>query len=163
MKKRKAILISLGVLFFFIVLGELLLDAIEIPLPTFQIAGGLVLLLFALAMIFGESKIDDELGQINKKEDKAVFPLAIPSIASPGAILAVVLPTANEKNHIIDEAWVALIMVMVLVITWGLMMLSTKLFKFIGMSGAVIISRLMGLTLTSIAIDNILTGIKQVF
>ena len=66
---RKAAITAAGVLLFFIVLGQLIFNAIDIPLPTFQIAGGIVLFLFALTMIFGQSKPDEELSRIGKKDD----------------------------------------------------------------------------------------------
>lgn len=72
----------MGVLLFFLIAGQLLLEAMQIPLPAFQAAGGLVLLLFALSMIFGESKPEQEqkLGEeVSHSDlaDLAVYPLAI--------------------------------------------------------------------------------------
>ncbi|WP_282122661.1 MarC family protein [Algibacter mikhailovii] len=159
----KAALVAAGVLLFFIVLGELILNAIEIPLPTFQIAGGIVLFLFALTMIFGESKPETELSDIDKKEDKAIFPLAMPSLASPGAILAVILLTENSKHNILDQSLTALMMLVVVAIALILMVLSAKIFKYIGNSGAAIISRVMGLLLSAVAVSNILQGFKIYF
>ncbi|GGZ88623.1 MarC family protein [Algibacter mikhailovii] len=159
----KAALVAAGVLLFFIVLGELILNAIEIPLPTFQIAGGIVLFLFALTMIFGESKPETELSDIDKKEDKAIFPLAMPSLASPGAILAAILLTENSKHNILDQSLTALMMLVVVAIALILMVLSAKIFKYIGNSGAAIISRVMGLLLSAVAVSNILQGFKIYF
>lgn len=160
---RKAAITAAGVLLFFVVLGELLLNAINLPLSTFQIAGGIVLFLFALTMIFGESKPEEELSKINKKDNIAVFPLAMPSLASPGAILAAILLTENSKNTIIQQSFTTLIMLCVVLIAWLLMVLSTRIFKYIGDSGAAIISRVMGLILSAVAISNILEGFKIYF
>ncbi len=96
-KRRVALLatfVSACILLFFLVVGELVLTALSIPLPAFQISGGIVLFLFALNMIFGDSKPDEEI-QLLKASHKetAIFPLAVPSIASPGAMLAAVLLT----------------------------------------------------------------------
>lgn len=159
----KAAIVAAGVLLFFIVLGELILNAIDIPLPTFQIAGGIVLFLFALSMIFGESKPEAELSHIDKKDDKAIFPLAMPSLASPGAILAAILLTENSKYSIVDQSLTALTMLAVIAIALILMVLSTKIFKLIGNSGAAIISRVMGLILSAVAVANILQGFKIYF
>jgi multiple antibiotic resistance protein len=159
----KAALVAAGVLLFFILLGELVLEAIEIPLPTFQIAGGIVLFLFALTMIFGESKPESEVAHIDKKDDKAIFPLAMPSLASPGAILASILLTENSKHSIIDQSITALIMLFVLFIAFILMSLSTQIFKYIGNSGAAIISRVMGLILSAVAVNNVLQGFTTYF
>lgn len=159
----KAASVAAGVLLFFIVLGEVILNAIDIPLPTFQIAGGIVLFLFALSMIFGESKPEAELSDIDKKDDKAIFPLAMPSLASPGAILAAILLTENSKYSIVDQSLTALMMLAVVAIALILMILSTKIFKYIGNSGAAIISRVMGLILSAVAVANILQGFKIYF
>ena len=159
----KAAIVAAGVLLFFIVLGELILNAIDIPLPTFQIAGGIVLFLFALTMIFGESKPETELSHIDTKDDKAIFPLAMPSLASPGAILAAILLTENSKYSVIDQSLTALTMLTVIAIALVLMILSTRIFKLIGNSGAAIISRVMGLILSSVAVANILQGFKIYF
>ena len=159
----KAAFVAAGVLLFFIALGELILNAIKIPLPTFQIAGGIVLFLFALTMIFGESKPDEELSHIKKKDDKAIFPLAMPSLASPGAILAAILLTENSKYAIEDQLMTAVMMLIVIAIALVLMLLSTRIFKYIGNSGAAIISRVMGLILSAVAVANVLDGFKIYF
>ena len=112
----KATLVSAALLLFFAVVGEILLVAIGIPLPAFQIAGGLVLLLFALTMIFGESKPDEELKMVDKASETAIFPLAVPSIASPGAMLAAVLLTENHRFSYLEQAVTVAAFLLVLVI-----------------------------------------------
>ena len=160
MKKmaRKAALVAIGVLLFFIVLGELILNALNIPVEVFQISGGIVLFLFSLSMIFGESKPEAEVSHVDKHDDKAIFPLAMPSLASPGAILAAILLTENSVVNIRDQFLVALTMIVVMLIAWLFMTKSAAIFKYIGNSGAAIISRVMGLILSSVAVANILEG-----
>ena len=156
----KAALISAGVLLFFIVTGEIILNAIDIPLATFQIAGGIVLFLFALTMIFGESKPESEMGKIKNSHDLAVFPLAMPSLASPGAILAAIMLTENSKHPVSEQLLTAGVMVLVVIIAWIFMRLSAGLFKYIGNGGAAIISRVMGLILSAVAVANVLEGLS---
>ncbi|GAA3940927.1 MarC family protein [Litoribacillus peritrichatus] len=158
----KATLIAALILLFFVVAGELILNAIEIPLAAFQIAGGIVLFLFALSMIFGESKPDEEVKLVNSDET-AVFPLAIPSLASPGAMLAAVLLTKNGDYTLTEQAMTTSMMLLVLLIAMIFMLLASKLYRLIGFSGASIISRVMGLILTSVAVASILEGIKVYF
>ena len=158
----KATFIAAAILLFFVVAGELILNAIEIPLPAFQIAGGIVLFLFALSMIFGESKPDEEVKMANSSET-AVFPLAIPSLASPGAMLAAVLLTKNATYTIAAQAMTTSMMLLVLLISMVFMLLASKLYRLIGFSGASIISRVMGLILSSVAVTSILGGIKAYF
>jgi len=90
-------LASAIILLFFVIAGELILTAMAIPLEAFQIAGGIVLFLFALTMIFGESKPGADTRLAEGRTETAIFPLAVPSIASPGAMLAAVLLTENER------------------------------------------------------------------
>ena len=89
-------LIAFLVLMFFVLFGQLLLTTMEIGMSSFQVAGNIVLFLFALTMIFGESKLEEEKHEEKEKlvsrsdMERAVYPLAIPSIASPGAMLGTV-------------------------------------------------------------------------
>ncbi|UPQ87806.1 MarC family protein [Vibrio sinaloensis] len=164
----KAVAIATGVLLFFLIAGQLLLEAMQIPLPAFQAAGGLVLLLFALTMIFGESKPDQEsklTGNISHSDlaDLAVYPLAIPSIASPGAMMAIVMLTDNHRHSLIDQGLTAAVMLLVLVITLLLLLGATHIQKWIGNVGAAIISRVMGLILAAVAVNNLLLGIKDFY
>jgi multiple antibiotic resistance protein len=151
------------VLLFFIVAGELILTAMHIPLPAFQIAGGIVLFLFALSMIFGEGKPEQELKMADNARETAIFPIAVPSIASPGAMLAAVLLTKNNVYTIWEQAQTAAMMMIVLVITLLLMLGSSVIIRVIGPMGANIISRVMGFILASLATTNILAGITDYF
>ncbi|MBY5991950.1 MarC family protein [Ferrimonas balearica] len=160
----KAIVISALTLMFFLIAGQVLLEAMAVPLPAFQVAGGLVLLLFALTMIFGQSKPDSEMAmQDENLWDKAVYPLAIPSIASPGAMLAIVLLTDNDRFGLSQQAITAGIMLTVLLITLLLLLLANPIQRVIGAAGAAIISRVMGLILASVAMNELLSGLHSYF
>lgn len=135
----------------------------SIPLPAFQVAGGIVLFLFALTMIFGESKPDEEVKLVRDHHETAVFPLAVPSIASPGAMLAAVLLTENNRYSIWEQAQTVSMMMAVLVVTYLLMLVAGQVNRLIGTSGASVVSRVMGLILASVATANTLTGIKLYF
>ena len=159
----KATLVSAIVLLFFVAAGEIVLTAIDIPLSAFQIAGGIVLFLFALSMIFGESKPEEEVKMIKSGSETAIFPLAVPSIASPGAMLAAVLLTENNRYNLLEQAQTAATMLFVLLIVLVFMLVASWVHRLIGNSGASIISRVMGLILASVAVSNILAGIKEYF
>lgn len=165
----KAVAISTGILLFFIVVGQILLEAMQIPLPAFQAAGGLVLLLFALTMIFGEGKVDQEC-KISEQEVQhselsslAVYPLAVPSIASPGAMMAVVMLTDNNRYAFMEQFVTTLVVLSVLAITLLLLLGANKIQKYIGHVGAAIISRVMGLILSAVALNNLLIGIRDFY
>lgn len=165
-KRRTAIraaLISTAILTFFVIAGELILTAMDIPLSAFQIAGGIVLFLFALTMIFGESKPEQEVEMVKKGSELAVFPLSVPSIASPGAMLAAVMLTENARYSIVEQAQTLVTMYAVLLVALVLMLLATRIYRIIGDSGASIISRVMGLILASVATASALDGITAYF
>jgi len=161
-KRRVALLatiVAACVLLFFLIVGEIVLNALSIPLPAFQISGGIVLFLFALNMIFGDGKPNEEIKLLqDSHKETAIFPLAVPSIASPGAMLAAVLLTKNSVYTLWEQTQTALVMLSVLILAYVLMLLSGFVDRLIGMSGASVISRVMGLILSSIAITNILMG-----
>ena len=166
-EKRKIALISTAsaaaILLFFVVAGELILTAMAIPLAAFQVAGGIVLFIFALTMIFGESKPEEEIKLTKSVNETAIFPLAIPSIASPGAMLAAVLLTENQKYSIIEQVQVSAVLLAVLLTTLVFMLMAGFIHRFIGSSGASVISRVMGLILASVATTNTLAGITEYF
>ncbi|QTO01864.1 MarC family protein [Aggregatibacter sp. 2125159857] len=160
---RKAVMISAGILIFFLIAGQALLEAMQIPLTAFQIAGGLVLLLFALTMIFGEGKPEQEIKLSSNLNELAVYPLAVPSIASPGAMMAIVLLTDNHRFSLFDQTMTTLIMLSVLLITYLLFLAANRIQRWIGNTGAAVISRVMGLILAAVAINNMLVGIRDFF
>jgi multiple antibiotic resistance protein len=159
----KAALYSFIILIFFIIAGEAILNEIEIPITAFQVAGGIILFIFALSMIFGESKPEEELKMLPKNSEVAIYPLATPSIASPGAILAVVLLTENAKHSIWEQFQTSLLVGLVILITLVFMLLATRIHSLIGNAGAGIISRIMGMILASVAVANVLEGLKIYF
>ena len=151
----KAIIAAAGILLFFTIAGEYVLSAMGIPLSAFEIAGGIVLFLFALTMIFGEGKARSELRMAKSVTETAIFPLAVPSIASPGAMLAAVMLTENDRYTLVEQATTTGIMLSVLGITLILLLTAAPIHKIIGNGGANIVSRVMGLILASVATASI--------
>ena len=158
----RSTIIAAVVLVFFVLAVELLLSVMSIPLAAFQIAGGVVLFLFALSMIFGESKPEEEL-RVDSAADAAVFPLAIPPIASPGAMLAAVMLTDKDRFDLWEQLFTTSILLLVLGITLVLMLWATRIHRLIGNSGASVLSRIMGLILSSAAVASMLAGIDAYF
>lgn len=159
----RAALAALGILLFFIVAGESVLTAMGVPVLAFQIAGGIVLFLFALTMIFGESKPEAEQDDLQKSQDVAIFPLATPSIASPGAMMAVVLLTQNDMHTVSEEIVTTVLTLIVVGIAYLLMRFAGLIIRIIGEGGANIVSRVMGMILASVAATQVLEGIKEYF
>ena len=155
----RAVAVATAVLLGFLFFGQLVLEAMGLRLGSFQIAGGIVLFIFAMTMIFGDSKPQREIEEAERDHlEGAVFPLAIPSIASPGAMLGVVVLTDNHQNSFGDQLITAGALLVVLAITLTLLLAATRVYKYIGNTGANIISRVMGMLLAAVAVDAILGG-----
>jgi multiple antibiotic resistance protein len=142
-----AFLLLAGFLYF----GQYLLEEMRIEMLSFQIAGGIVLFLFALTMIF--EKGSDYAAPADGGHDVAVFPLAMPSIATPGALLSVVVLTDNNTHNLFQETATCLVMGLVLLLTLILMLLGDRLIGLVGRSGASVLSRVMGMMLAAVAVQ----------
>lgn len=160
---KSSSIIAFVVLILFLTIGEVILRNMGVPLSAFQTSGGVILFLFAINMIFGDSKPEEEINMVKNSNETAVFPLAIPSIASPGAILAVVLLSESSPNLYINKVIISIVILGILFFNYILMRLSDKIQQKIGNSGAIVISKIMGLILASMAANNILMGIKAFF
>lgn len=152
----RAIAYAMAVLLGAILAGQLLLDAMGIRLSAFQLAGGIILFLFGLQMIFGSLEVDAER---ESDHDLAVFPLAIPATASPGAILAVILLTDNQIYPVPMQLTTAAITVVILLVTLLLLLLSAPIMRLLGRGGASILTRIMGMVLAALSVELILEAL----
>lgn len=159
----KACLVAFLILLFFIVVGQLIFEGMKVTLDAFQISGGVILFLFALTMIFGGGKPEREKSIITDYKHVTVFPVAIPSIASPGAIMAVVILTDNHIYSIQQQAITTLLVLLVIILTSFILLAANRVQAVIGDYGIIVISKIMGLILASYAVQNIMTGIKSYF
>jgi multiple antibiotic resistance protein len=165
-KKKVAVrasFIAFLILLFFIVVGQLILEGMDVTLDAFQISGGVILFLFALTMIFGEGKPESEKHLIKDFKHVTIFPVAIPSIASPGAIMAVVLLTDNNLYSIQQQALTTMLVIIVVALTMVILLAANIVQKRIGEYGITVISKVMGLILAAYAVQSILSGLKDFF
>ncbi|AEE19790.1 MarC family protein [Dokdonia sp. 4H-3-7-5] len=165
-KKKIAIrasVIAFLILLFFIVIGQLILEGMSVSLNAFQISGGVILFLFALTMIFGDGKPEEEKSKITDYKHVTIFPIAIPSIASPGAIMAVVLMTDNHIYSIQEQFIATALVLFVIGLTCLILLGANKLQERIGNYGITVISKIMGLILAAYAVQSILSGISSYF
>ena len=165
-KRKVAIrgpLMAFLILIIFIVVGQIVLDGMEVSLDAFQISGGVILFLFALTMVFGEGKPESEKHLITDYKDVTIFPVAIPSIASPGAIMAVVLMTDNNLYTFEQQVITTVLVFVVIVLTCLLLLAANKVQEKVGEYGITVVSKIMGLILASYAVQSILTGLKDFF
>ena len=159
-----AVLIAFFILLFFIVAGQSLLAALKIQMPSFQLAGSLVLLLFGLQMVLG--KMSEQMASLPPEAmllDRAVYPLAIPNIAGPGAILTVVLLTDNRARTVEEQVITTGVLALGLVVMFAAFGLATLIFRFLGRAGIEVVTRVSGLILASIAVTGLIESIKVSF
>src|ERR1035438_1525798 len=154
----RASVIAFAILAGFLYLGQYLLEAMRIELLSFQIAGGIVLFLFALTMIFARESPNE--GRAERGHDVAVFPLAMPSIATPGALLAAVVLTDNNTHNFLQETVTCGVMLAVLVATLFLMLAAEGIVRIFGRSGLNILSRVMGMILAAVAVQMVYSAFK---
>ena len=157
--------IAFLVLLFFIVCFELLLDAMKIPLSSFQLAGSLVLLIYGLHLVFDQIKPDDS-ADTNTAEGlvaRAVYPLTIPGLAGPGTMMTVTLLTENHRYSVMEQAQTVGVLAFSLALIVLIFLAAGPIQQVLGRGGLNIISRVMGLILSSIALTNGIAAIKLVF
>lgn len=160
----RSVITAAAVLLFFIIAGQVLIEHMEVSLPAFQASGGIVLLIFALMMVFGKNGHSGGRADVPKDyRHISVFPMAIPAIASPGAILAVVLLTDNHIYTFWQQAITTGIVLLVLIIVLILLLIAGRIQQTIGKTGITVITQIMGLLLCAIATESILAGIKAYF
>ena len=140
-----------------VVIGQILLDAVGIRLNSLKVAGGIILFLFGLRMLFGG--FDASSAAPEPGRDLAVFPLAVPAIAGPGAIMAVIVLTDNDVYTVPQRAETGVVLVVVLLLNLVMLLLSNPILRVIGRQGAAVLIRVMGMILASLAVEIVLTAL----
>jgi multiple antibiotic resistance protein len=156
----RAIAYSAIILLCAILIGQVILTAMQIQLISLQIAGGIILFLFGLHMIFGRATT--AFGPSEPGHDIAVFPLAIPSIVGPEAIMVVILLTDNYLYSITTQVITAGVTLAILAVTYVLMLLAEHLVRIIGENGAAILERIMGIFLATLSVDLVIDAFASI-
>jgi multiple antibiotic resistance protein len=161
----QAVIVAAGVIVFMGVVGRLILDYLGITLPAFTIAGGILLFLIAIDMLFarptGAKRTEAEEREAAEGENPAVFPLAVPMIAGPGTIATVLLLVNLSHGDRAEVLVVAAAYAVALVVTWLCMRGSSLLLRVIGKTGIHVISRILGIILAALAVQFVLNGMAQ--
>ncbi|MGB3682040.1 MAG: MarC family protein [Rubrobacteraceae bacterium] len=165
-KKEAAIrgtVVGAAILLLFAVVGDTLLGALGIGLPAFRIAGGILLFLLALDMIFArpsgmKSRTIREQEEDSYEEDISIFPLAIPLLAGPGAITGVLLYTGGRGP--LEVLTVLGVLAVILVLTLVSLLLAPRVMDLFGESGTNVLSRVLGVLLAALAVQFVIDGIK---
>jgi multiple antibiotic resistance protein len=155
--------IALLVLMLFLYFAQYLLDEMHIGIPAFRIAGGAVLLVFALRMIFGGQHETGAAEAVRTSMEIAVFPVALPGIAGPGALLAVVLLTDNNMYTFAEETVTAGLTFLVMGVVLVALLLATHIRRVLGAAGIMVVTQIMGLILAAFSVQQMLDGFTEVF
>jgi multiple antibiotic resistance protein len=160
------VVISFGLMIAFLLLGEALLGFIGISMPAFRIAGGILLFLTALEMLFQKRQArrqgNANEAQTEHEEDPSVFPLAMPLIVGPGAITTIIL-LAGQAEGPADFFAITGVLAAVLMFVFTFCAASGLIERVLGRTGVNIVTRLLGMLLAALAIQFILDGIAQSF
>ncbi|MBZ8132634.1 MarC family protein [Afifella sp. IM 167] len=158
----RAAIIAFVILVLFALAGTAILALFGITLPAFRIAGGLLLFVIAFEMIFEKRAERHERTTTRLSADEmshlAVFPLAIPLLAGPGAISATIL-LAGQMSGFAGKAELVGVIAAILAITFGVFALGERIEKLIGDTGRMVISRLLGVILAALAVQYVADGI----
>ncbi|HEY0115830.1 MAG TPA: MarC family protein [Allosphingosinicella sp.] len=160
----RSVLIAAGILLFFAVLGEALLQALGVSLHAFKIAGGIMLFLIALEMVFEKrqerrSSRAEEVKKDGAAEDISVFPMGIPMIAGPGSIASVMLMMSRYEG--LTATFVVLgALAANLLLTLLALLAAGPLMRLIGYKMEGMITRLLGVILAALAVQFVLDGVK---
>ncbi len=162
----RATVIATVILLFFALLGERLLDALHIDLDSFRIAGGLMLFFIAFEMVFEKRQQRREQRAekltATEVEDVSVFPMAMPMLAGPGAIAAIML-LVNEADTLPETLVVLGALGTVLVITAIALIAAGPLINLLGDRVEAVITRLLGVLLAALAAQYVIDGLKGSF
>ncbi len=164
MAQRGALIAAL-ILIVFVLAGAELLRVLGIGMPAFQIAGGILLFLVALDMVFARqsgirSTTEREQREAELKTDISVFPLAFPLIAGPGALTTVLLMSAKHGDKPQGLLVVLAVVLIVLVLAFAALLQAGRIMRLMGETGANVITRLFGVILTALAVQYVLDGVQ---
>lgn len=163
----RAVLLAAVILVVFGLGGDRLLTALGIGLPAFRIAGGSLLFLLAIDMVFARhsglrSTTQDEYHEAEQRQDISVFPLAFPLLAGPGALTTILLLTSGQRAEPVMLGVVMGALALVLLLTWLVLRLAGPLLRMLGETGANVIGRLLGLLLAALAVQFMVDGLTAV-
>jgi multiple antibiotic resistance protein len=163
----KAAIISLGICVLFALVGSKFLQIMGIALSSFRLAGGTLLFLISLEMVFaresGTKTTMPEQEECARRADVSVFPLAFPFIAGPGALATILLTAGEVGGDPILFAGFLGVVALVLAICWLVMLATPRLMGILGVTGANVVNRLSGVVLAALAVQFIVDGIRGSF
>jgi len=163
---KRSVVIACVIALVFSISGEIILKLFNITADSLRIAGGILLFLVAIDMLFArttrESITKEELNEAAQKENISIFPIAMPLLTGPGAITTIIVLIRTAENIDLKLMVIGAILV-TFSITFMIFRFSESFNRIVGMTGMLVMTRIMGLFLGAIAVDFISTGIKGIF
>ena len=161
----RACIVAFGILTLFGLAGEAVLNFLGISMPAFRMAGGILLFLTALDMLFerrgARRKGQADQAEADHRDDPSVFPLAIPLIAGPGAIATMILLTGQDGADATHILLVHIVMLAVLAVVLALFLLAAPLEKLLGPTGINVVTRLLGMLLAALSVQFVIDGMRD--
>lgn len=161
----KAVLVGAGVLLLFGLAGERIFDVFSITIPAFRIAGGILIFKVAFDMLHGErprsDSNDQEITDALERESIGITPLGVPLLTGPGAITTVMIFIASYPETG-DRLMIYGAVLLTFAATFLLLFVGERLFQFMGRSGLMVFTRIMGLILAAIAVQFVINGVTAV-
>ncbi len=157
---QRACIIATIMLMLFGLIGEALLGFIGISMPAFRIAGGILLFLTALDMLFERRTQRREGQHADPDHDPSVFPLATPLIAGPGAIATMILLVGQSGPGWIGTIAIMALLLVMMLATFLFLLASPPLERLLGRTGTIVITRLLGMLLAALSVQFVIDGIK---
>jgi multiple antibiotic resistance protein len=163
---KRTTLVAFTIAILFALAGDAVLRIFSITVDSLRVAGGVLLFLVAIDMLRGvrrQEKVTElELRDANQREDVSVFPLAMPLLTGPGAITTVVV-LMGSAGTVIEKGLVILAIIVTFVITLFVLRFSEYIDRAMGITGIMVLTRVMGLILGAVAVNFVATGAWNLF
>lgn len=160
----RGVLIAAFILLLFGFFGQRILDLFGVTLAALRVGGGILLMLIAIDMVFARHSgatgtTSEEQAESRKRDDISVFPLAMPLLAGPGAMSAVILLTGSARTDL--EFWLVMAaLVVIMFAAWVTLLLALPIQRLLGLTGLSVVSRVVGILLAALSVQFVFDGIR---
>jgi multiple antibiotic resistance protein len=162
----RAVVIAAAVALFFLLAGRLLLSHLGVSVHAFAISGGILLFATALPMLFGHRPVLQGIepgAEHARREDPAIFPLAIPLLSGPGTIATLLLLSNEARGDVLRTTVLLLVTASVFLVSWVILEAGERLLARLGTGGISILTRVLGLVLAALAVQYVLNGLSAYY
>jgi len=163
---KRAVMVACSLAVLFALAGELILRFFGVTVDSLRVAGGILLFIVALHMVYArvspERMTDEEVREASTREDVSIFPIAMPLLTGPGTITTVIVLIRTGRALELKLATMFAI-VLVFALTYVVFRFAERINRILGVTGSLLVSRIMGLLLGSIAVNFIAVGIWNIY